>query len=92
MANTTLPTTDNRNPITTDNRLDLAVANEDAQLTKPGYVEIEKHRQTMALRNRFKGMSEKAFLEYIIATAKERGWNSPIIDEITFRTQWLAGK
>lgn len=59
------------------------------EVSKPNYVADEHNRHKEAVKEGFKGLSEKEFLENLVSKASAGGWNSPIVDEIKHRIESL---
>lgn len=63
-----------------------------SETSKPNYVEEEalRHKETVVAG--FSGKEEADFLQGLVVKASSGGWNSPIIDDIKHRIEYLNSK
>lgn len=63
-----------------------------SESSKPNYVEKEAQRHKETLVESFSEKSETDFLQSLITKATAGGWNSPIVDEMKHRIEYLQNK
>lgn len=63
-----------------------------SETSKPNYVEEEAIRHKSNIVQQFSGKEESDFLQGLVVKASAGGWNSPIIDEIKHRIEYLNNK
>lgn len=63
-----------------------------SESSQPNYVELEAKRNKQVTIEQFSGKEESEFLQGLVIEAQAGGWNSPIIEKINHRIEYLNGK
>lgn len=63
-----------------------------SETSQPNYVEEEARRHKETIVQAFSGKEEAEFLQGLVTKASSGGWNSPIVDDIKHRIEFLNSK